>query len=156
LRECESEKVNPEEIRVARRTLPALVAAVLALALSVAPASAATRRPIFKSFSYTPIGNVPTEENPQARFSATVRLYAHAPSVEFAFYGNGGNIDTGVLGPKSYGPGLHRISIKGDALPAGTFKITLVVNLPGGRHLDGSKPVTLVVTPAGPGTVTKL
>ncbi len=138
------------------RRLAALTVIILALATATAPALGATKKPLFKAFGYTPIGEVNSEVNPQATYTATIRLYAHAPSVDFAIYGNGGNINTEVAPTKSYGPGLHRITVKGDALPAGTFKITLVVNLPGGRHLNGSNPATLVVTPAGPGSVTKL
>jgi hypothetical protein len=141
---------------VARRTITALIIATLALAMGAGPAAAKTKKPVFKSFSYTPIGEVNTEENPQATFNVTIRLYAHAPSVEFHIYGNNGNIETGVYPTSSYGPGVHHIVVKGDALPSGTFKVTLVVNLPGGRTLAGSNPATLVVSPAGPGSVTKL
>lgn len=133
-----------------------LVTAALTLAVGVSSASAHTRKPLIKSFSYSPIGEVNSEVEPKATFTATIRLYARAPSVEFAIYGNGGNIDTGVYPTKTYGPGLHHITVKGDALPAGTFKITLVVHLPADRHLDGSNPATLVVSAAGPGQVTKL
>ncbi|MGA2015003.1 MAG: hypothetical protein ABSH51_31360 [Solirubrobacteraceae bacterium] len=68
--------------------------------------------------------------------------------------GNHGDIDTSALFPKSCGAGARRLSIKADALPAGTFTLTVTVNLAGGATLRGANQATLVVNAAGAGTVT--
>ena len=62
--------------------LIALTLAVAALSLAGASsASAHTRKPLIKSFSYSPIGEVNSEVEPKATFTATIRLYARAPSI---------------------------------------------------------------------------
>jgi hypothetical protein len=126
------------------------------LAAGVASASTHQSKPLIKSLSYKPIGNPNTETNPQATYKVTVRLFAHAPSVELDVTGNHGAIDTSILFPKSYSAGTHHLSIKSDALPAGRFKVALTVNLPGDHQLHGSNPATLVVNAAGDGKVPKL
>jgi hypothetical protein len=133
-------------------------AAVCALALgtAVANASGEPKGPLLKALSYKPIGDVSTETNPQAKYSITVHLYAHAPSVALDITGNHGNIDESVLFPRSYGAGTHKLSIKSGALPAGKFKIAVVVNMPLDATLRGTNPATLVVSASGAGKVTKL
>lgn len=136
------------------RALVVTTAMLAAAGLTATVAEGHSAKPLIKGLSYKPIGDPNTEMNPQATYKVTVRLFAHAPSVELEVTGQGD--DFSILFPKSYSAGTHHLSIKATALPAGKFKIALTVNEPNGGKLHGANPATLVVNAAGAGKVTKL
>lgn len=157
-------------------SLPLAASALAALAL-VAPASSATiahaskqkiKAPLLKSLIYTPLTTKGEDGFLQARFTATVKLYHSAPSISFMIKSvSSHNIETEATPEKSYSAGVHKVSFIGDALPGGTYKITLyeAVRPPAGSlfatSIKSSDPATLVVQEerngvAGAGTVTKI
>jgi hypothetical protein len=147
-----------------------LVATLCALtasgALAVPGAAASTAHakvPLLKALTYTPLTTDGSDGFRQARFTATIDLYKAAPSIFFKVDSTSSNNVAVEEGPHvSYRAGIHKVSFIADALPEGTFSITLVAREGPPVHLvKSSDPATLVVAPApegsaGAGTVTKL
>jgi hypothetical protein len=154
-----------------RRIARMLTAGSLAIALAsagAAPALAASsakqpKAPLLKALSYTPLTTDGSDGFLEARFTATVELYQAAPSIYFDVDSVGSNNIAVEEGPHaSYKPGLRKVSFIADALPEGTFRITLVAREgPPLRLVKSSDPATLVIAPAaegaaGTGMVTKI
>jgi hypothetical protein len=154
-----------------RRIAGMLTAGSLAIGLasaSATPALAASsakhaKAPLLKALTYTPLTTDGEDGFLEAHFTATVELYQKAPSIFFKVESVGShNIDVEEGPESSYKPGLHKVSFTADALPEGTFKLTLIAREGPPVHLNKStNPATLVIAPApegaaGTGTVTKL
>jgi hypothetical protein len=154
-----------------RRLAGMLTAGSLAIGLagvSATPVLAASsakhaKAPLLKALTYTPLSTDGEDGFLEAHFTATVELYQKTPSIFFKVESVGShNIDVEEGPESSYKPGLHKVSFTGDALPGGTFKITLIAREGPPVHLNKSTdPATLAVAAApegaaGAGTVTKI
>ena len=154
-----------------RRIAGMLTAGSLAIGLASAgavPALAASsakhqKAPLLRALTYTPLTTDGEDGFLEAHFTATVELYQKAPSIFFKVESVGSHNIAVEEGPESsYKPGLHKVSFTGDALPGGTFKITLIAREGPPLHVNKSTdPATLVIAPApegsaGAGMVTKI
>ena len=153
-----------------RRIARMLTAGSLAIGLASAGATPAlassskhAKAPLLKALTYTPLTTDGSNGFLQARYTATVELYQYAPSITFAIDSTSShNIEIEGGPVASYRPGIHKVSFLDDALPEGTFKLTLFAyQRPPAHLLKSSDPATLVVAPApegvaGTGLVTKI
>jgi hypothetical protein len=132
-----------------KKTLIAALAALTALAGAGVAAAATAKRPVLRSLSYHTIG---TGFMAKGEYTAQVRLYTRAPSVELELRGRHGNeTDVSVLFPHSYGPGLRTLRVKDISVSPGTYTVSLLINLPNDRHMNGANRATLVVGSTGAG-----
>jgi hypothetical protein len=165
------EKHGAEESTMQRRRIArTLTAGSLAIALASAGATPAlassakhAKAPLLKALSYAPLTTDGSDGFLEAHFTATIELYQKAPSIFFKVDSVGSHNIAVEEGPHaSYKPGLHTVSFTADALPEGTFSITLVAREgPPVRLNKSSDPATLVIAPAaegaaGSGTVSKI
>jgi hypothetical protein len=144
-------------------TLLALTASCAFAVPSAAAGTAHAKAPLLKALTYTPLTTDGSDGFLQARYTATIELYKAAPSITFTTDSVGSrNIEIEQGPHASYRAGLHKVSFIGNALPEGTFRLTLVAREGPPVHLvKSSDPATLVVAPApegaaGAGTVTKI
>jgi hypothetical protein len=138
-------------------------------ALASTAHAAKSKAPVLMALSYTP-GTVKDEQGfLTARFTATVKLKAPAPSIYFELQSTTSKNVEEEVGPEaSYRAGVHKISFTTTALPGGTYRLVLYARVrpPKGSYdnvkpLKGLDPATLVVgeateTEAGKGQVTKV
>jgi hypothetical protein len=136
-----------------RRTLLALVLCGLAATASLAQASTSSHhKPLLKAVTYKQLTTIGSDGFLQGRFTATVRLYAHAPSVGLRIKGITNAEDLQVTFRKSYGPGVHHLSTVNVSMPVNSkYKVSLFVNEPKDRGLHSSNHLTLFVNSAGVG-----
>lgn len=163
-------------MKIHRSTTCLLAASLLGVGLAL-PASSAfgahaaknkTKAPLLKSLTYTPLTTDGSDGFLQARYTATIKLYHSAPSITFTIDSTSShNFETEAGPEKSYSAGVHKVSFLYDALPGGTYKITLFARVrpPAGSlfaaSIKSSDPATLVVAEApegqdGAGKVTKI
>jgi hypothetical protein len=142
------------------------------LAIGIAGAGAApalassakhAKAPLLKALAYMPLTTDGSDGFLEARYTATVELYQKAPSIFFKVESVGSHNVNVEEGPEaSYRAGVHKVSFTSDALPGGTFKITLIAREGPPVHLNKSAdPATLAVAEApegvaGAGMVTKI
>jgi hypothetical protein len=153
-------------MQLKRPTAGLLVASTLGLAsvaLPATPVSAAVthKRPLLESLTYTPTTEHGSDGFLEAKYTATIRLYQSAPSITFTIDSVGTHNFATEAGPeKSYRAGVHKVSFTYDALPGGTFRITLFArvrpsadspSLRSPAPIKSSDPATLVVKEAGEG-----
>lgn len=166
-------------MQISKRSFPALAAllALAAIALPASPAFAgkarkqATKAPLLKSLTYTPLTTTGSDGFLQARWTATVKLYHSAPSIVFTVLSTSSkNVETEVGPEPGYSAGVHKVSFISTALPGGTYEVTLLARVRPPKYSDSlrapaplksSDPATLIVQEAtegkaGAGSVTKI
>jgi hypothetical protein len=163
-------------MKIPRSTACLLAASLLGVGLAL-PANSAfgahtakhkTKAPLLKGLTYTPLTTDGADGFLQARYTATVKLYHSAPSITFTIDSTSShNVETEAGPEKSYSAGVHKVSFVSDALPTGTYRITLYARVRppadslSSSPLKSSDPATLVIAEApegkaGAGTVTKI
>jgi hypothetical protein len=166
-------------MKIHRSTACLLAVSLLGVGLAL-PASSAfgahaakhkTKAPLLKSLTYTPLTTNGPDGFLQARYTATIKLYHSAPSITFTIDSTSShNFETEAGPEKSYSAGMHKVSFLYDALPGGTYQITLYARVRPSANSDtlappaplkSSDPATLVVAEApqgqdGAGKVTKI